>query len=42
LLIAVAPEAAPAVLAMARNAGFAASAIVGRLSAGAPSIRVHG
>jgi selenide,water dikinase len=41
LLIAVAPEAASAVLAMAREAGFADSAIVGELAAGEPGIIVR-
>ena len=42
LLIAVAPEAAPSVLAMAVEAGFSTSAIVGRLAAGPPAIAVRG
>jgi selenide, water dikinase len=42
LLIAVSPEAAPAVLTMARDAGFCAASVVGRLSVGAPSLKVHG
>jgi selenide, water dikinase len=41
LLIAVAPEAAPAVLEMARAAGFAASAIVGEMAAGEAAVVVR-
>jgi selenide,water dikinase len=41
LLIAVASEAAPTVLAMAVDAGFANSAVVGRLVAGPPTITVR-
>lgn len=41
LLIAVAPEAAPSVLEMARAAGFAASAVVGELCSGEPQIVVR-
>ena len=40
LLIAVAPEAAEAVLSLVRARGFASAALVGRLTAGAPEIRV--
>ena len=40
LLIAVAPEAAPAVLALVRAAGFVDSAIVGELAAGEPGVVV--
>jgi len=40
LLIAAAPEAAPAVLEMTRAAGFADSAIVGELAAGSPGVVV--
>ena len=40
LLIAVAPEAADAVLALVQERGFTAAAAVGRLSEGAPEIRV--
>ena len=40
LLVAVASEAAPAVLAMAKAAGFADSAIVGELAAGGPGVVV--
>ena len=40
LLVAVASEAAPAVLAMVKAAGFADSAIVGELAAGAPGVVV--
>jgi len=42
LLIAVAPESAAAVLAMAVDAGFLASSVVGRLSIGPPLLRVNG
>jgi selenide,water dikinase len=42
LLIAVAPEAAEAVLRQVTDAGFAAARVVGRMSAGAPQIRVMG
>jgi selenide, water dikinase len=41
LLIAVAPESAARVLAMAREAGFTASVIVGELGAGEPGIVVR-
>ncbi len=41
LLIAVAPEAAPAVLAMVHAAGFADSAIVGDLAVGEPGIVIR-
>lgn len=40
LLIAAAPEAAEAVLALARDRGFDRAAVVGRLAAGAPRLRV--
>ena len=40
LLVAVASEAAPAVLAMVKAAGFADSAIVGELAAGGPGVVV--
>ena len=40
LLIAVAPEAAPAVLALVRAAGFVESAIVGELAVGGPGVVV--
>ncbi|OHB31417.1 MAG: selenide, water dikinase SelD [Phenylobacterium sp. RIFCSPHIGHO2_01_FULL_69_31] len=40
LLIAAAPEAADAVLALARARGFDRAAVVGRLVAGAPGVRV--
>jgi len=40
LLIAVAPEAAEQVLALARGRGFARAAVVGRMSVGAPRVRV--
>jgi selenide,water dikinase len=40
LLIAVAQDEADKVLALVRSRGFAAAAIVGRMSAGAPQIRV--
>jgi selenide,water dikinase len=40
LLIAVAPEAAEEVLALARGRGFARAAVVGRMSVGAPGVRV--
>ncbi len=40
LLIAVAPEAAPAILRMAVDQGFLASAVVGRLQTGAPGVDV--
>jgi selenide,water dikinase len=40
LLIAAAPDAADRILAMARDQGFGASARVGRLAKGPPSIRV--
>jgi selenide,water dikinase len=40
LLIAAAPEAAEAVLALARDRGFDRAAVVGRLAAGAPGLRV--
>jgi selenide,water dikinase len=40
LLIAASPDAAEAVLARAREAGFGAASIVGRLMAGEPEIRV--
>ncbi|MBE7218874.1 MAG: selenide, water dikinase SelD [Caulobacteraceae bacterium] len=42
LLIAVAPEAAGAVLAHVRSAGFPQAAVVGRLDEGAPGVRVRG
>jgi selenide,water dikinase len=42
LLIAVAPEAADAVLALVRAAGFAAAAVVGRMAEGAPGVTVAG
>ena len=42
LLIAVAPEAADAVLRQVTDAGFAAARVVGRMTAGAPQIRVVG
>jgi selenide,water dikinase len=42
LLIAVDPAAAEAVLAQVRQAGFAAARIVGRLTPGAPRVRVTG
>ena len=41
LLIAVGPEQAPSVLALATAAGFATSAIVGRLIVGSPSITIR-
>jgi len=41
LLIAVAPDAADEVLALARNRGFSRAAILGRLSEGAPRVRVR-
>lgn len=41
LLIAVDAQAAPAVLVMAREAGFGASAVVGRLKAGSPGAVVR-
>lgn len=41
LLIAVEPQAAPSVLAMARADGFSASTVVGRLTAGAPRILIR-
>jgi selenide,water dikinase len=40
LLIAVAPDAAEQVLTLARGHGFSSAAIVGRMSAGAPRLRV--
>jgi selenide,water dikinase len=40
LLIAVAPEAADAVLALVRDRGFSAAAIVGRMAAGPAQLRV--
>ncbi len=42
LLIAVAPEGADAVLALARGRGFASAAVVGRLAAGPEEIVVEG
>ena len=40
LLIAVAPDAADAVLALVRERGFSAAAVVGRMAAGPAQIRV--
>jgi selenide,water dikinase len=40
LLIAVSPEAAEAVLALARNRGFSAAAVVGRMTEGPAQVRV--
>jgi selenide,water dikinase len=40
LLIAVAPQAAEAVLALVRERGFSSAAVVGRMTEGAPEIRV--
>ncbi len=42
LLVAVAPEAAPSVLAAARAHGHEAAAVIGRFSEGRPAIRVRG
>lgn len=42
LLAACAPDSAPAVLAMFHQAGFTSAAVVGRLIAGAPRVRVIG
>jgi len=41
LLIAVAPEAADAVLALARSRGFSSAAVVGRMNAGAARVSVR-
>ncbi len=41
LLVSCAPEAVDAVLACFHDAGFGQAAVVGRLSGGAPAVRVH-